>query len=110
MAVLLTPVVAAWRCRFCGLRDGGPRAARVRPGDRMVRLHRCAAQGGLLTPLAPPGRSAEVRAVMREDYEGGEDVQRDGHGRPVMAFYTLRDDGLDCAVLAPTAHLRLGDD
>ena len=108
-AVLLRPPPQTWSCRFCQAGYGPPRD-RPGPGEAAVRLHPCPAQGGLMVPLAPPGQRAEVRPVFRQDDEAGEDVQRDGHGRPVMAFYTFRDDGLDCAVLAPTAHLRLGED
>jgi hypothetical protein len=49
------------------------------------------------------GTKAKVEAVERGDYIGRELVQSDGNGRPVMAVVTTRDDGQDCAVLAPTA-------
>jgi hypothetical protein len=52
------------------------------------------------------GVRCEVRAVLREDYVGGEDVRYDGEGRPVMAVTVTRDDGRDCVVYAPTAHAR----
>jgi hypothetical protein len=52
------------------------------------------------------GTRACVRAVAREDYVGSEDVQYDGDGRPVMSVVTERDDGQDCAVFAPAAHVR----
>lgn len=52
------------------------------------------------------GVKCVVRAVVREDYVGGEDVRYDGEGRPVMAVVTDRDEGQDCAVYAPAAHVR----
>ena len=70
------------------------------------RFHACPELAGLLAPMVLDGVRARVRAVVREDYVRGEDVRRDGEGRPVMAVVTTRDDGEDCAVYAPTAHLR----
>jgi hypothetical protein len=54
------------------------------------------------------GVRARVRAVLREDYVGGEDVQYDGEGRPVMSVVTERDDGQDCTVFAPTVRVTRG--
>jgi hypothetical protein len=56
----------------------------------------------------PAGTRCKVEAVEREDYVGGEDVQYDDDGRPIMAVVTTRDEGNDVAVYAPTAHGRLG--
>jgi len=53
--------------------------------------------------MVPAGTHCKVVAVEREDYVGRELVQTDGNGRPVMAVQTIRDDGMDCAVLAPCA-------
>jgi hypothetical protein len=52
------------------------------------------------------GVRCKVVAEEREDYIGREDVRLDGNGRPVMAVRTVRDDGEDLAVFAPTAHAR----
>jgi hypothetical protein len=49
------------------------------------------------------GVRAEHRTVEREDWVGGELVQTDEDGRPVMAVVTVRDDGQDCTIFAPTA-------
>jgi hypothetical protein len=54
------------------------------------------------------GTRVSVRAVVREDYVGSEDVRYDGEGRPVMAVVTERDDGMDRAVFAPTARVTRG--
>ncbi len=68
------------------------------------RFHACRGLQGLTAPMVPAGVRCKVSAVEREDYVGREIVQTDGNGRPVMAVVTTRDDGQDCAVLAPLAH------
>jgi hypothetical protein len=95
--VLLQPGPRFWSCPNCD-------AADVTPWDTTNRFHACRGLRGLTAPLVPAGLRCEVRAVEREDYVGSEDIQYDGDGRPVMAVLTIRDDGQDCAVLAPTAH------
>lgn len=70
------------------------------------RFHACPGLAGLLAPMVLDGVHCAVRAMVREDYVGGEDVRTDDEGRPVMAVVTVRDDGQDCAVYAPTAHAR----
>jgi hypothetical protein len=57
----------------------------------------------LTAPYVKAGLKAKVETVARGDYVGQELVQTDGNGVPVMAVVTTRDDGQDCAVLAPTA-------
>jgi hypothetical protein len=68
-------------------------------------FHPCPGLRGLTAPLVSEGIACKVEAIERQDYVGTEDVQRDGEGRPVMSVVTTRDDGQDCAVLAPTASL-----
>lgn len=70
------------------------------------RFHECRGLAGLLAPMVRDGIVARVRAVPREDYVRGEDVRHDGNGRPVLAVETEREDGVDVAVYAPTAHAR----
>ncbi|WP_143589852.1 hypothetical protein [Streptomyces africanus] len=70
------------------------------------RFHTCPGLAGLLAPMVLEGVRARVRAVVREDYVGGEDVRYDDEGRPVMSVVTERDDGRDCVAFAPTAHVR----
>jgi len=84
-----------WECSRC------PAVARTVDGK--TPMHPCPGMAGLLVPLTPEGVRCELRAVEREDYVGRELVQTDGNGRPVMAVRTLRDDGEDCTVYAPTA-------
>lgn len=87
-----------WVCPNC------PATARTVGADN--RFHPCAGLAGLLAPMVLEGVRCRVRAVVREDYVGGEDVRYDGEGRPVAAVVTTREDGEDCVVYAPTAHVR----
>ncbi|MGW2213191.1 hypothetical protein [Streptomyces sp. NPDC001781] len=87
-----------WGCPNC------PATAVTTGADN--RFHPCAGLAGLLAPMVLDGVRAHVRAVVREDYVGAEDVRCDGDGRPVMAVVTEREDGQDCAVYAPTARVR----
>jgi hypothetical protein len=66
-------------------------------------MHQCRGLVGLMAPLVPDGTRCKVEAVERGDYVGQEHVQTNGEGRPVMAVVTTRDDGRDCAILAPAA-------
>ena len=88
-----------WSCPNCTTRDV---TTEVEPHTR---FHACRGLRGLTSPLVEDGVRCAVTAVDREDYVGGESVQRDGEGRPVMAVVTTRDDGQDRAVFAPTATL-----
>lgn len=98
MTALLTPPPKIWTCPNCDVSD-------VTPWDTPNRYHRCAGLAGILAPMVPAGSRAAVVMHEREDYIGGEDVQYDGNGRPVMAVTTERWDGSnDTVVYAPTAH------
>lgn len=68
------------------------------------RFHNCPGLAGLLAPLVLEGVRCKVVAEEREDYVGREDVRLDANGRAVMAVRTVRDDGEDLAVFAPTAY------
>ena len=71
------------------------------------RFHNCLGLRGLLAPMVLDGVRCTVVAEERQDYIGSEDVRLDADGRPVMAVRTVRDDGEDLVVFAPTAHVRL---
>lgn len=88
----------------CGAAAPMPSIDVVPLGGGMVTLHACPVFAGMLVGLVPEGVRAEARAVEREDYIGREAVQYDGNGRPVMAIETVRDDGTDRVVFAPTAY------
>lgn len=72
------------------------------------RFHVCSGLRGMLAPLVLEGTRCRVVAEVREDYVGREDVRYDSSGRPIMAVRTVREDGEDLAVFAPTAYIRLG--
>lgn len=90
---------AQWECPNCDARA-------LTPWNAPNRFHPCPGLAGLDAPMVPAGTRCKVEAVEREDYVGGEDVRLDGDGRPVMSVVTTRDDGQDCAVYAPTVHVR----
>jgi hypothetical protein len=86
-----------WECPNCDLRQVTHEA---QPHSR---FHACRGLRGLTAPMVPAGTACKVEAVERGDWVGSEHPQTDGDGRPVMSVVTTRDDGQDCAVLAPMA-------
>lgn len=86
-----------WECPNCSLTDVTYEA------EPHTRFHACRGLRGLTAPMVQAGTRCKVEAVERGDWVGKELVQVDGNGRPVMAVVTTRDEGLDCAVLAPCA-------
>lgn len=101
--VAILRVATYWYCpNKCGKEDI---TFEVRPH---IRFHACPKLGMVQAPLVPQGTKAKVIAVEREDYVGRDDAQYDDRGRAIMAVVTVRDDGQDVAVLAPTARARVG--
>lgn len=96
MIPILTPE-HRWECPNCAATHVTHEAQPHTP------FHACPGLRGLSAPFVAAGIKAKVEAVERGDYVGAEQVQTDGEGRPVMSVVTTRDDGQDCAVLAPTA-------
>lgn len=98
------PILAApehrWTCPNCVQTDV---SYEVQPHTR---FHACAGLRGLTAPFVEEGTRCKVEAMEREDYVGDEIVQTNADGRPKMSVITTRDDGFDCAVLAPTATAR----
>lgn len=94
------PVYTLWECRSC------PAAART--VDDKIPMHTCRYGTGVMTPLVRQGTAAKIEVVERQDYVGDERVLLDHNGRPIMSVVTTRDDGQDCSVFAPTAHIRGG--
>ena len=72
-------------------------------------FHACRGLKGLTAPFVPEGLKAKVEAHEREDYVGDDEAQYDGDGKAMMSVVTTREDGEDCAVLAPTARFKMGD-
>ncbi len=86
-----------WSCPNCSTEDVTHDA---RPHSR---FHTCPGLRGLSAPMVPTGTKAKVIANDRDDYVGKDIVQTDQDGRPVMSISTIRDDGEDVVVFAPTA-------
>lgn len=89
-----------WECPNC------VETSMTRESRPHSRFHSCRGLRGLTAPMVPAGTACKVTAVERGDWVGRDLVQTDGEGRPVMSVVTERDDGTDCAVLAPTAAAR----
>lgn len=101
MTVILQPPPQKWACPNC--------TEYAVTFGQVNRFHACRALAGISVPMVPAGTRAKIEVREREDYIGTEDVQYDGNGRPVMSVVTTRDDGQDCAVYAPTAHIVRSD-
>lgn len=97
MTRVLEAPVRRWYCPNCDVKDV------TREAQPHTRYHSCRGLRGLSAPMIQEGVRGKVEAREREDYVGKEAVQRDGEGRPIMSIVMTRDDGTDCAVLAPTA-------
>ncbi len=91
-----------WACPNCNATDVTYEAL------PHTRFHRCRGLLGLEAPMVEAGVRCKVEAVERGDYVGREVVQMDWEGRPVQSILTTRDDGMDCAVLAPMAYAKRG--
>lgn len=88
-----------WECPNCNLKEV------TRETQPHTRFHACRGLAGITAPMVPAGTKCKVEAKERDDYVGKENVQTDGNNRPIMSVVTTRDDGQDCAVLAPVATL-----
>ncbi|HEX5997504.1 MAG TPA: hypothetical protein VFY84_20390 [Jiangellales bacterium] len=105
MGVFMLANERRWECPNCPATDVTHEA------QPHTRFHACRGLRGLTAPMVPAGTRCKVEAVERGDWVGRELVQTDGEGRPVMAVVTVRDEGNDVAVYAPTAtaNLRSGE-
>lgn len=95
--MLLTPVERHWICPNCQATHITHETQPHTP------FHPCPGLRGLTAPYVEEGVRCKVEATEREDYVGKEIVHTDIDGRPAMSVITTRDDGYDCAVLAPAA-------
>ena len=100
MAVFALANERRWRCPNCTATDV------THETEPHTRFHTCRGLRGLTAPMVEEGVACKVVAVERGDWVGKEQVQTDSEGRPVMSVVTIRDDGQDCAVLAPCAQAR----
>jgi hypothetical protein len=96
----VTPILRGftdWVCPSCKRTDRTTETrahTRFHPGPKMH---------GLTTPMVRAGTAAKLVRNDRDDYVGRELVPTDDRGRPVMSITTVRDDGQDAVVFAPTA-------
>jgi hypothetical protein len=97
MGVFTLATEHRWECPRCDATDV------THEPQPHTRMHPCRGLAGLTTPMVPAGTRCKAEAIEREDYVGGDLVQVDGNGRPVMAVEITRDDGTDRAVYAPCA-------
>lgn len=97
--VILSPE-HRWECPNCNLKDV------TYESSPHSRFHSCPGLAGITAPMVPEGTKCKVEANEREDYIGGEDVQLDDNGRPIMNVITTRDDRQDVAVMAPCVSMR----
>src|SRR5678810_1035478 len=89
-----------WECPNCTLTDVTYEV------EVHTRFHNCPGLKGLTAPMVPEGTKCKVTANEREDYVGNDTVQTDDEGRPIMSIVTEREDGHDCAVLAPMVGIK----
>jgi hypothetical protein len=91
-----TPV--EWVCPNCDLTDW---TAPWIPN----RMHTCPGLHMLTAPLVRAGTRCKVEALERQDWQGREITHDADNGKVYMSVQTTRDDGTDCAVLAPCAQI-----
>lgn len=101
-SLLLALRPRGWECPSCDCTHTTTETRAHRP------FHPCPGLRGLNVPMVPAGTRAEHRPHEREDYIGSDLVQTDGDGRPVMSVETIRDDGQDCTIFAPTVTAKAG--
>jgi hypothetical protein len=94
-------MIRRWRCPECKQTD-------VTNDDGTgIRYHVCPKMRGLSVPYVLEGVSAKLVLNERQDYINGDMVRLDPERRrPVMNITTVRDDGQDLVVFAPTATSR----
>jgi|SRR5882757_8198 len=98
----LIPPDQVWVCPYC------PSSIKTKGAGARTPLHECPAKAGFRLPMLAQGERGDVRLVEREDYVGGEDVQTDGDGRPIMRAEVEHADGhCDTYVYAPTARVEV---
>lgn len=87
--------VCHWTCPNCNNTEV------TKEAEPHTRFHSCRGLFGLTAPMVLAGTQCKVEAKEREDYVGKDIVAYDGNGKAIMSIVTTREDGNDCAVLAP---------
>ena len=91
-------MIRHWHCPECKKTDA------TKDNGVGTRYHNCPRLQGISVPMVLQGVNAKLVLREREDYIGREKVQLVGErNRPVMSIETVRDNGTDLVVLAPTA-------
>ena len=95
---ILEPPVSEWYCPQCGFTD------QTRIAGPHQRWHTCPKLRMMSAPMLPKGTPGTFLIHEPEGYVGAELVQTDPElGRPIMSIETIRDEGTDLLVFAPTA-------
>lgn len=91
-------MIRRWLCPECRKTDV------TNDDGKGIRFHICPRLRGLSAPMVLAGTAAKLVLNERQDYVGKELVRLDPErGRPVMSITTVRDDGQDAVIFAPTA-------
>lgn len=72
-------------------------------------MHQCAALRGAWVPFVEEGIKAHIVVNEREDYIGDNIPQTDEDGKVIKSITTIKEDGEDCHILAPTVFRKIGD-
>ena len=91
-----------WQCNSCGMQHVEPARAEV-----ITPMHACGGMAGAWVPFVPANSTARLRVEERQDYIGKDTPFVDAKGRPIMSVYTMREDGEDCHILAPTVNMTI---
>jgi hypothetical protein len=95
---ILEPPVRDWYCPACKATD------QTKQHGYHVRYHTCPKTRFLSIAMLPAGTAGKIIVHEREAYVGKELVQYDPEqGRPLVSAETIRDNGNDLIVYAPTA-------
>jgi hypothetical protein len=98
MIPLIEPPITNWVCPACKLTD------QTKQHGYHVRYHTCPKMRFLSAPMVRQGTAAKLVVHEREAYIGKELVQYDPEQhRPLVSLETVRDNGNDLIVYAPTA-------
>lgn len=92
-----------WQCNACGRQH----VTTSSTDGVQTPMHQCAALAGTWVPFVPANSDAVVRVEERQDYIGKDTVFHDANGRPIMSVYTVREDGEDCHIFAPTVNFTI---
>lgn len=102
-AGILIDVDRRWQCNACGRLH----VTKASSEGVQTPLHQCGALAGTWVPFVPAGSTHHIVVKEREDYAGKDTPFTDANGRAIQSVYTVREDGEDCHILAPTVNMTL---